>query len=303
MWFLFALVTALCWGCADLFYKEGSLDESDRLSHLKLVVTVGLVMGIHGVLYMIICGISFDPFQMVRYFPVSAMYILSMAIGYVGFRYLEVSIASPVGNSSGALTAILCFCFLSTALGALEIVSIILITGGVLLLAILEKRDKNEVLHSERVDLSPKYRVGVLAILFPILYAVFDSLGTFADALYLDEFQLISEDDALLAYEFTFFICAVLCYFYIRVVKRQRFNLWREREKVYAALFETGGQFFYVFAMAENAIVAAPLVGSYSIFSMLLSRIFLKEKLSKAQYAVVFVVMVGIVLMGIADEL
>jgi EamA domain-containing membrane protein RarD len=39
------------------------------------------------------------------------------------------------------------------------------------------------------------------------------------------------------------------------------------------------------------------------IFSVILSRIFLKEKLSKAQYAVIIVVILGIALLGIADEL
>jgi drug/metabolite transporter (DMT)-like permease len=41
--------------------------------------------------------------------------------------------------------------------------------------------------------------------------------------------------------------------------------------------------------MSSNAIIAAPLIASYSIFSVILSRIFLKEKLSKAQYAVIIV--------------
>ncbi|MNN89278.1 EamA-like transporter family protein [compost metagenome] len=86
-------------------------------------------------------------------------------------------------------------------------------------------------------------------------------------------------------------------------MKKQRFNLFQERVKGYAAVFETIGQFFYVFAMSSNAIIAAPLIASYSIFSVILSRIFLKERLNKAQYAVVIAVIIGIALLGIADEL
>ena len=37
MWFLFALLTSLAWGSADLFYKKGS-DSKDPFSHLKIVV-------------------------------------------------------------------------------------------------------------------------------------------------------------------------------------------------------------------------------------------------------------------------
>lgn len=45
------------------------------------------------------------------------------------------------------------------------------------------------------------------------------------------------------------------------------------------------------------------MIASYSIFSVLLSRIFLKEKLNKWQYTAVAVVMVGIAVLGFAEEL
>ncbi len=302
MWFVFALLTAIAWGGADLFYKKGS-DSGDRFSHLKIVIMVGLVMGIHGLSYMLIKGIAFDPFDMLRYLPVSALYILSMTIGYIGLRYIELSISSPVQNSSGAITAILLYIFFTHSLGVLQIVGIIVVTTGVIGIAILEKRAERSALLASATSIDPKYQIGVMAILFPILYSLIDGLGTFADGIYLDELELISEDAALLAYEFTFFACAVLVFIYLRWVKKVRFNLLGERVKGYAAIFETIGQFFYVFAMSSNAIIAAPLIASYSIFSILLSRIFLKEKLSKTQYAVIVFVLIGIALLGIADEL
>lgn len=53
--------------------------------------------------------------------------------------------------------------------------------------------------------------------------------------------------------------------------------------------------------MSSYAIIAAPMIASYSIFSIILSRIFLKEKLSPKQYIIITVVMLGIILLGIAD--
>lgn len=302
MWFIFALLTAFAWGGADLFYKKGS-DSTDRYSHIKIVIMVGLVMGVHATGYMLIQEIAFDPFDMLRYLPVSALYILSMTIGYIGLRYLELSIASPVQNSSGAVTSILLFIFFTHSLSILEVFGIAIITAGVVALAVLEKRVEQAALQADSAKVDPKYQIGVMAILFPILYCVIDGLGTFADGIYLDEMSLIGEDAALLAYEFTFFVCAALGFIYLRFLKKQPFNLFKERVKGYAAVFETIGQFFYVFAMASNAIIAAPLIASYSIFSVILSRIFLKEKLSKAQYAVIAAVIAGIALLGIADEL
>ncbi|MCK8489884.1 DMT family transporter [Paenibacillus sp. MBLB2552] len=302
MWFLFALLTSLAWGGADLFYKKGS-DSHDSHSHLKIVVMVGLVMGIHGTAYLLIRGLSFDPMDMIRYLPVSALYILSMAIGYFGLRYIELSIASPVQNSSGAVTAILLYLFFPHDLGWVEIAGVAIITFGVVGLAVLEKQGERLVLKSGTENVNAKYQIGVMAITFPLLYCLLDGLGTFADGIYLDELKLIGEDAALLAYEFTFFLCAAVVYLYLVAVKKQRFNFWGERVKGVAAIFETAGQFFYVFAMASNAIVAAPLIASYSVFSVILSRLFLKERLSRVQYAVVLLVLAGIALLGLADEL
>ena len=302
MWFLYALLTALAWGAADLFYKKGS-NVKDKYSHLKIVTIVGLVMGIHGLFYMVVNDISFDPFEMVRYLPVSMLYILSMTFGYIGLRYMELSIASPVQNSSGAITAILLFIFFPREMQPLEVLGVVIITVGVISLAIIESREQQAALKLENTAVNPKYQIGILAITFPIIYAVLDALGSFADGIYLDELKLISEDNALLAYEFTFFICGVLAFIWVKFVKKQDFKIFKERDKGLAAIFETTGQFFYVFAMSGSAIIAAPLIASYAIFSAILAHIFLKERLKKNQYFVIAFVMIGIILLGIAGEL
>src|SRR5690625_168694 len=221
MWFVFSILAALSWGGANLFYKKGT-DSEDKQSHLKIVIMVGFAMGIHAVAYLFIKGISFDPFDMVRYFPVSALYILSMTIGFIGLRYIELSIAAPVQNSSGAVAAIMLYLFFPRELSVFDIVGVIIVTAGVFGLAILEKKEETEVLQSSNEIIDKKYQLSVLAITFPILYALIDGVGSFLDGVYLDELTLISEDSALIAYEFTFLICAVLCYFYLTVIKKER---------------------------------------------------------------------------------
>ncbi len=302
MWFLFALLTTLAWGTADLFYKKGS-DSNDKYSHIKIVIMVGLVMGIHGFGYMITKQINFSPYQMLRYLPVSLCYIISMVFGYIGLRYIELSISSPIQNSSGAVTAILLFIFFRQKISFPAFLAIVIISLGILGIAILEKKKEDEILRLENQTVDPKYKIGFLAIIFPILYCIIDGLGSFADGIYLDELQLISETDALLAYEFTFFLCAVIAFIYFRVVKKQKFHIIKERDKGYAAIFETIGQFFYVFAMSGSAIIAAPLISAYSVVSVILSRIFLKEKLSKKYYIVILFVIFGIALLGLSEEL
>lgn len=300
MWFLFSLLTAAAWGTANLFYKKGS-DPGDRYSHLKIVTMVGFVMGIHAFIYLIIKDFNFHPIDMIRYLPVSFMYILSMTIGYIGLRYIELSIAAPVQNSAGAVSAILLFIFFPREMSFIDIAAVIIITLGVIGLAMAEKKAEDIALQKEGTFVDPKYQLSVLAITFPILYAVIDGLGTFADGIYLDELELISEDSALLAYEFTFFIVAMIAYIYLKFIKKESFAIFKEKDKGFAAILETTGQFFYVFAMAGNAIIAAPLIAAHGIFSVILSRIFLKEIMSKGQYIMIGLVMLGIILLGVSE--
>src|SRR5690625_4204867 len=300
MWFIFSLCTALAWGAANLFYKKGS-NPSDTFSHLKIVTMVGFVMGIHAVSYMFIKDIAFDPFDMIRYLPVSFMYILSMTFGYIGLRYIELSIAAPVQNSAGAVSAILLFIFFPREMHYIDIIPVVISTTCAIGLAMIEKKIEDQIQQLQGDVIDPKYQLSVMAITFPILYAIIDGLGTFADGIYLDELELISEDAALLSYEFTFFIVAIVSYIYVRFVKKEAFFIFKERDRAYAAILETTGQFFYVFAMAGNAIIAAPLIAAHGIFSVILSRIFLKEIMSRGQYVMIAIVMVGIILLGISE--
>ena len=77
----------------------------------------------------------------------------------------------------------------------------------------------------------------------------------------------------------------------------------RDRDRRLAAVFETAGQFSYVYAMSGNGVVAAPMIAAYCVVSIALSRILLKEKLPDKQYASVAIVIVGIILLGIAEGL
>ncbi len=301
MWLIFSVITALAWGGANLFYKKGSHVE-DKTSHLKIVVMVGFAMGIHATIYGLAKGVDFELFDMILYLPVSAMYILSMTLGYIGLRYIELSIAAPVQNSSGAISAILLFIFFPRELSLITIVGVVVVSYGVIRLAMLEKEAELVALQSTgKID--KKYQIGVLAITFPILYAIIDGIGTFLDGVYLDELKIIPEDTALLAYEFTFFIIAIIAYVYVKFIKKEAFYIFKERDKGAAAILETAGQFFYVFAMAGNAMIAAPIIAAHGIFSVLLSRIFLKEILTKKQYVMIALVMLGIILLGISDEM
>ena len=320
-WFLFALICVFGWGFADLFYKQSS-DEHDRYSHLRIAVWVGLVMGVCAIAMMIL---PFDeelktPMSLgslvrngIKYSPASLFYILSMVIGYAGLRYMEVSIVSPVPNASGGLSAIFMTVYflvvgqlesISDIFDPLTTVGTVLIVLGVIALAVVEQR-----LAREERRLNPpekKYRFGALALLFPILYCLFDTLGTSADGIILDEEVGLGlgEIDVLILYGLTFLLAGIAAWIFLWIREKKPYNPFAktERPKALAACCEEFGQVFYVFAMSRNPIVAAPMVASYCVVSVLLGHIFLKEKLKAAQYACVLAVIAGIIVIGFTGE-
>lgn len=294
-WYTSAVLTILFWGIADLFYKKGS-DPGDKYSHFKIAIMVGLVMGVQAFFELNKMNWEFDPINIIKYFPVSFMYILSMTIGYVGLRYLEVSINSPVSNTSGAMAGILAFLILGKTMNRLQLFAIVLITFGLISLGIIERNLAEEEMKKNKKEIDKKYKIGAMALMFPILYAIIDALGTFLDDVYLS--NMMSPEEALISYELTFLFTAILAFIYIVFIKKEKFKLIKQKDRALAAIFETAGQFFYVYALNTNSVVVAPMIASYSIVSVILGRIFLKEKLNRNQYVVVGLVMIGVFILG-----
>ena len=298
MWVIFTFMTFFAWGIADLFYKIGNNDK-DKYSHIKTGIMVGYVMGIHAIIFLIFNKTNLNIIDIFKYLPVSLCYIISMIIGYKGLKYLELSICSPIQNTSGIITALLLLIFFKEKLNIIAYIAFILIFIGIVWLSLIELKENKDDRKKFKKNNTFK-RILTLTILFPLAYCFIDGLGTFLDAIYLDYNSIISEDAALLAYEFTFLIYSIICTAYLKF-KKENISIPKEKYKILAAIFETIGQFFYVYAMSGSSIIAAPIIGSYCILSMLLSRIFLKEKLSKKEYCAIFIVIIGIVILGILD--
>ena len=142
----------------------------------------------------------------------------------------------------------------------------------------------------------------------PFLYAILDATGSFLDAYFLDleVSPLINVTEANIelvaniSYELTFLIVAIILMIFIKF-KKEKLELLNQKDKILAAVLETAGQFTYVFAMSGNAIIAAPIISSVCVVSVILSRIFLKEKLTKKQYAAIAIVILGILMLSVTD--
>ena len=301
MWFWLALIALLCWSGSDLFSKIGCRDASDQYSHLKMVIAVGVVMGLHACFEIFANGVEINLSIILTYLPVSILYILSMALGYLGLRYIELSVSSPICNSSGALVAVMTLIFVGAedysplALFAVALVCVVAIGLGV-----VDSTEDAELRAARQQEGNYKYAKSWVALALPVAYCILDAAGTFADNRVL---ETLNEDSANVAYELTFLFAAVVCFIYTVIIKKDRLIPRMEAPKYAGAVFETAGQFAYIYAIAdtEHLAMSAPIISSYCAASVLWSRIFLKEKLSWKHYGMILLIVVGIFIMGVFD--
>ena len=306
-WLFFSIATALLWGTAELFYKKGAL-PNEKYSHLKICVWVGIVMGAHAIFTLLTQDIGYNPVNLLVYLPVSLFYIISMAFSYFGMRFLEESISDPIENTAGVICVLLFALFMGDEFSVLTWIAVGVITVGVVGVSYLENRGETP----RKKTLGKK--LAIVSFCMPFLYALLDAFGTFLDDAFflvedvantplVDVTEETIEAVANTSYELTFALFALGLFIFMKAKKVKFGPVPQHKDKILAAVFETAGQFTYVYALGGVDAVAAPILSSVCVVSLLLSRIFLKEKLSWKTYAFIAVVIIGILLLAVAEEL
>ena len=301
MWFVFTLATTLLWGLAELFYKKGS-HENEKYDHLRVCIMVGAVMGIHAVFTLLTSDVHYDPMNLIAYLPVSLCYIISMACSFFGIRFIEESLSDPIENTSGAMCSLLCVIFLNETIEPAIWAAIAIIVVGIIGVSYTEHTSSIE--RRERLG----KRLAIVAFAMPFCYAIIDAIGSFLDIYFLEmeTSPLIGVNEenielvANVSYELTFAICGIILFIFM-MIKGVKFELPKQKDKAIAAVCETAGQLTYVYAMSGNGAIAAPIISCVCVVSLLLSRIFLKEKLTKKQYIFITTIIIGVVMLGILE--
>lgn len=302
MWFVLSLVALLCWSGSDLFSKIGSKPD-DKYSQWKMVIAVGLVMGIHAAFEIFVNGVQINWAAILTYLPASALYISSMVLGYIALRYIELSVSSPVCNSSGAIASLFMIIFFFKMSGIETqgqlvgtIFGILACGIGVVGLGFAEMGEDEEVKLKRQEKANVKYSKSWIAIVLPVLYCFIDAAGTVADTFIL---ETLDENVANVAYELTFLACGGIAAIYVFAIKRDKPTVKREFPKVVGAVCETAGQFAYIMALSKNSVAAAPIICCYCALSVVWGAIFLKERLSWKHYLAIAITIAGIVLLGV----
>lgn len=315
-WIVITVTCILFWGFTGILYKKSS-EYSDPLSHFKCLVWIGIVMGIAGTI-MLFCsdtiGESIVALKDNLYLiPVALLYPIALFFGLIGNRHLDASVISPLENIDGAIAAvILYFYFLFTkntevtsSVTTLDMVAVGLTILGVVALGIqeqkLSKTEEGVLEHKKR------HRLGAIAIIFPLIYNLVDALSMVATGITVSEATSsgISDIDFFIFESLGFVFVGLFFWLYMIITKKYVYNPFKKTEisKCGAAIGETGGTMLFIFAVALNPILTAPIVASYCLVTIFLARIFLKEKLTKKQYLCLALLLAGIILLSISEIL
>lgn len=288
-----ALLATFFWGLSDTWFKKATKPD-DKFSHFRILFVIGLFMGLQAAfeLYKLYqAGGSFSLRNVWIYIPISFLYILSMGVDFYGYRYLRISVGSPIASTSGAMAGILSWLVLKNEMTYLKFFAIMLIFFGLIAMSYLENQDQKE----GKLGKNEIVKLGATALIFPITYAFVDAVATFLDEHYMTSFM--TAEEALISFELTFFIVGIISIIYIKLFKK-------DREKIInlsltlGGLAETAGQFFYVYALSGDGVVTAPIMSLDGVFASILGVMLLKEKLNKKQYFTIFVIGVGVFLLG-----
>ncbi|MBQ8174370.1 MAG: EamA family transporter [Clostridia bacterium] len=325
MW-LTSVLAMLCWSGSDIFSKAGT-KLNDKRSHYKVGIAVGLIMGLHAIYMITLGGTPFAFSDILVYLPASIFYIASMLIGYIGLRYIELSISSPICNTSGALALIFSLLYFGVKwvdddsdaifLNAPIIIGVVLIVLGVVSLGFVDYHENEEAREARQSSGGRKYTKSLLAILLPVIYCLLDACGTFVDTLIADNYtaKLLEKDPTLseeaadllcgdilnTAYEFTWMFMAIIFLIYVFAIRREKPDLRYDGTKLLGGVCETVGQVFYMMVVVSDYKVGLVIISAYCLLSMVWSRIFLKEKLSVKHYLALAAALIGIVILGIYD--
>ena len=319
-WFLLTLSCIVLWGVTDVLYKA-SFQKDDSLAYYKNFVWVGIVMAMAGGIMSAWSETLLDSFNIIKgdaiyLIPLCIVYAFAFFFGLLGNKHLEASVVSTVENVDGALVAlIIYYYYLLTGyidpeytIGIIDVIATILVIIGIVLLG-----KQEQALMREEAQLSEdkkKHRFGALALFFPVIYTLIDvfSIAEISGVSANSGIVNAGEEGHIPAIDFFIFECAgfalvaVCIWLYLVVVKKYIYNPFQEEELIRcgAATSETVGTMTFIMAAAINPVFTAPITSLYCIVTIILARIFLKERLNKKQYISLGILMAGIAMLGIS---
>ena len=280
------LATMGLWGVA-IFLAAIANRKLENVIVLFWMQAFGFLLGIG---YFFSKLTSFNLASIYQYLPqlitIAVLQIGAYLSFYRGLARGQVSMVSSIGASWGLLTAILGVFFLKEVLRANQIFAIVFIGIGIVLVSINVK----ELVSNRKLKLLVGVKEGLMAMacwgvaLF-LLASLTKSLGWFLPAFIFRLFLLILLSGFILFSKKNF------------VPKKVKFP-WGLLLLI--GVFDMGA--FFTFSLGTSgsfASIVAPIGSAYALVTIVLAKIFLKEKIKPNQYLGIAGILAGLILISL----
>lgn len=302
-WLIFITFAIFFWAFCDIFLKKGVKDIKGKYFNIKCGITTGFVFFILSIVYLLLRNEPISIWEsMITYYPVTLfglVYVIVNIIYFKSYRYNEVSINSFIANTSGIIGVIVLI-ILYLILGKVDsvwdildiykIISLILIIIGIILIAKIRKG----------IFFKKKTYVG-----YPIMYSSMDAIKTVIVGLAVNTtlgYSMPSMDVAII-YGFIYGITALILWIYLYIKERKIYNPFNKKstEIILGEFSDSFALLFYTMAASIDAVFTDCVILLYPVVVMLLSKVYLKEKLNKKQKVALGIILLGMLFIIISE--
>ncbi len=288
MGILSGLLSMLGWGASDFLAAK----SSRKIGYLLTYFWTQLIAFSIALIYLFIkfptlkLNINNLPQFFYLLLPAGFLFMVGTLAFYKGFVGGQVSLVSPIGASWAMVTVILSIIFLKEILQINQIIAISLIISGIILVS----TNLKEVLKIKKFTLLMGTKEGLIAMLgwgisLFLIVPASKALGWFLPVLMLKLFGLLF----LLSYA---------------MLSRQSLRI-NFQSSLLTLLFFIGfldmvAFFGYSFGVeGTHASIVAPIAASFPLVTIMLARVFLKEKLVPNQIFGIVGVITGLILISL----
>jgi drug/metabolite transporter (DMT)-like permease len=275
------------WGLADFFAKK-TIDKTDDLTTLfwsQLIGTIPLVI-------IFVATRHLPDFNLLHYgylVPFGIVSGLSYLLLYHGFGKGQISLLSPIFASYAAMVVVISAVFFNESIPAHQAIAIGVVLVG-LLLANGDPREIRTLLNTPGRKLGGVKEVAGAMLIYSMWLVLLDRI-------------IIGQDWVLIILVIRI-VSAITLFIYAKLKRREiavrDSNLWIYLIAI--GIFDVMAYSFvaYGFSQASHLSVVTVLSAAFSVPTIILANLFLKEKLTLLQMSATFIIITGIILVTIS---
>lgn len=297
---------------ADLFEKKSVRSTTEEV--LKTLVWYGIFNAILFCL-IVLFGMDETTISLLEFLTKKPITLLPSILNYtclffalVAYKYVGVSVRNTFANTDGLffILILVIYYFITgnaeyttRLFNPLTIVGLVLvISAGIIYPHISKSRNKDE----ENITLKESSKaILILGIIISFVSAFFDGAESMMTSTLIGE-EIIDSTEYMLISSFIHVIISFFIWIYFLIKNKKPYNPFRKTEKYrfIGQLFLLTSDMFYVFALSNDALLGIILWSAFPILDIVGARVFLKERLSRFQYAILFMMILGAVFISMS---